>query len=305
MLCLSNTASAVTPWNWSENGLQVCGLGGAFSKMANEADWFKIYPAKYLSIAGRIPDGTQRAEFLYIAMHCLNQGSLPDDDDELSFITAIAIDRIKNLRPYLNRLCSAKDGKLIVCLAEETIAERMEFSAKKAQAGKKGGEQRQAPLSTAKQKEAQLDDAQANPSQTNKQTDRQEVVVKKEGKNDDGQLVKNPLSLDDAVAQAMGMSRLPEGKPGEKLRSIAEDFRAAGILPAEVTAFADDWVRRKVQSGKPNVVLIPDYLAADCPGWVKLDRAKKNGATADAKKHVTVQAPDDYAAFYKQGVANG
>ena len=97
--------------------------------MANEADWFKIYPAKYLSIAGRIPDGTQRAEFLYIAMHCLNQGPLPDDNEEIAFITAIAPERIKALRPYLNRLCQTNDGKIMSHLALETIEKTEEYKA--------------------------------------------------------------------------------------------------------------------------------------------------------------------------------
>ena len=144
--------------------------------MAAESYWFKINPEKYLSIAARIPDGTQRAEFLAICMHCLAaQGPLPNDDEEIAFITAIAIDRIKALRPYLNRLCRAEDGQIIPTLAEDTIAERREFSEKQASNGRSGGKktqaqpsEAQAPSSTAK---APLDDTQA--IQTDKQTNKQ------------------------------------------------------------------------------------------------------------------------------------
>jgi hypothetical protein len=92
--------------------------------------WFKISPEKYLAIAGRIPDGTQRAEFLAICMHCLaTQGGLPDDDEEIAFITAIAVERIAALRPYLNRLSKREDGQIIPSLAEETIKDTEQHNA--------------------------------------------------------------------------------------------------------------------------------------------------------------------------------
>lgn len=136
--------------------------------------WFKISPEKYLTIAGRIPDGTQRAEFLSICMHCLAvQGGLPDDDEEIAFITAIALERITALRPYLNRLCVRENGEILPAVALEAIAERQEYGAKKAEAGQKGGKQKQVNASSAKQTLAVLDSAVAKPSQTNKQTNRQ------------------------------------------------------------------------------------------------------------------------------------
>ena len=98
----------------------------------------------------------------------------------------------------------------------------------------------------------------------------------KKPNDDDGQPVS--LSLSDAVAQAMGMKLIPEGKPGEKLRIIAEEFRLAGIQPVEVGEFVTDWYARKMQKGQPNAVLIPDYLANDLPGWVKARRMRQSTA---------------------------
>lgn len=141
--------------------------------------WFKINPEKYLSIAGRIPDGTQRAEFLAICLHCLAmQGALPDDDEEIAFITAIGLERIKALRPYLNRLCRREDGELIPTVAEEAIIERREYSEKQASSGRKGGKQAKAIQSNP---QGSLNDTSVNESNPQgslndtqaKQTDRQ------------------------------------------------------------------------------------------------------------------------------------
>lgn len=90
-------------------------------------------------------------------------------------------------------------------------------------------------------------------------------------KNDDGL---SGCGLSDAVAQAMGMKTIPEGKPGEKLRAITEDFRLAGINPVDVSEFTADWYARKMKAGRPNSVLLPDYLATDLPGWVKAKRLR-------------------------------
>lgn len=270
--------------------------------MANDADWFKIYPAKYLSIAGRIPDGTQRAEFLLIVLHCLDQGPLPNDDDEIAFITAISIDRIKLLRPYLNRLCQADSDTVIPCLAADTIAERREFSEKKAKAGREGGKQNQAKPSSAKQNQAVLSKAKQNeaqPSQTDRQTDRQAVV----GDDNDDDPKPSPKNLSDAIAEAMGMKFIPEGKPGDKLRTIAEEFRLAGIKPDDVTEFVKDWYARKVNSGWPNAVLIPDYLAADCPGWVNAKRMRANGKAVQSAPSPSYKCPKckDRFAYVENG----
>lgn len=92
-------------------------------------------------------------------------------------------------------------------------------------------------------------------------------------------------NLSDAIAEAMGMKVIPDGKPGEKLRAIAEDFRLAGINPVDVSEFAADWYARKMKAGRPNSVLLPDYLATDLPGWVKAKRLRVVGSVAtDARK---------------------
>jgi hypothetical protein len=96
------------------------------------------------------------------------------------------VERIAALRPYLNRLSKREDGQIIPSLAEETIAERREYSEKQALSGRKGGKQAHTPESEPQAKpskpqgslgkpQAVLSDPQAK--QTDKQTDKQIVVV--------------------------------------------------------------------------------------------------------------------------------
>ncbi len=107
-------------------------------------DWFKIWPSACLNVINRIPDGLLRGAFSLLLMHCLNGNGLPDDDDEIAYLTGLPLETVTALRPHLKRLATPKDGKLMICIAEEIIGERQEFAAKKAKAGEAGGKQKQA-----------------------------------------------------------------------------------------------------------------------------------------------------------------
>lgn len=207
----------------------------------NDADWYKIFPAKYLSVAGRIPNGTQRAEFLLIVMHCLEQGPLPNDDEEIAFITAIDVERITALRPYLNRLCKADGNIIIPCLAEDTIAERIEFGAKKATGGRKGGKQTEAEPSTAKQEQAQPSTAKhgkTEPSQANNQTDRQ--TIKQEGMGGGQKKEVPPVEAFGDVFAEVFPGLVTDERANRMLVSLAMQFNAT---PAQIRGFPA-WLAR-------------------------------------------------------------
>ncbi len=114
-------------------------------------DWFKIFPAAYLNVIKRIPDGAHRAAFALLVFHCWADGSLPDSDDDISYDTGLSVEVIAQLRPHLKRLARSEDGRLFINIVEETIRERKEFSEKKAQAGKAGGTQKEANKRIVKQ----------------------------------------------------------------------------------------------------------------------------------------------------------
>lgn len=144
---------------------------------------------------------------------------------------------------------------------------------------------------------------QSNDSQARTETETYSETLSETANGDDPK--PSPKNLSDAIAEAMGLKFIPEGKPGEKLRSIAEDFRLAGIKPEDVTEFVKDWYVRKMKSGWPNAVLIPDYLATDCPGWVNAKRMRANGQGKSEPPRQITQAPSDYVDLYKRGNGNG
>ena len=104
-----------------------------------ENNWYKIFPLQILSHVARIPDPTMHGDFLLLAMCCLQQGGLPDDNEEISWITRLTPERVAQLRPYLNRLADVADGKLMVRFVGEIIQEREEYAERRANAGRQGG----------------------------------------------------------------------------------------------------------------------------------------------------------------------
>lgn len=147
-------------------------------------DWFKIWPSSYLNVINRITDGNQRAAFSLLIFHCLNDGSLPDDDGEIAYISGLSVELVESLRPHLKRLARIEEGRIIILMAEDTIRERKDFAEKKALAGQSGGKQKEANKevkhlklakpSTASETEAQLSKPirpEAMPSQTDKHAD--------------------------------------------------------------------------------------------------------------------------------------
>lgn len=142
---------------------------------------------------------------------------------------------------------------------------------------------------------------QSSDSQARTKTETYSETLSETASGDDSQ--PSPKNLSDAIAEAMGLKFIPEGKPGEKLRTIAEEFRVAGIKPEDVTEFVKDWYARKVNSGWSNAVLLPDYLATDCPGWVNAKRMRANGKVAQAAPSPSYKCPKckDRFAYVENG----
>lgn len=104
-------------------------------------NWYRIAPSEYIIVAMRIPDAVQRAEFIYLTMICLSNGPLPDDDEEIAFVSGLPAEHVKALRPYLNRLSTATgEGQFMTDLAVATINEKKSFIERKTEAGRRGGE---------------------------------------------------------------------------------------------------------------------------------------------------------------------
>ncbi len=121
-------------------------------------------------------------------------------------------------------------------------------------------------------------------------------------KGDSGGNPPENLTLAQALASVMGMAELPEGKPGEPFRIALEEFRHAGINPADIPVFAQEWYSRKVRSGQTNIVLTVPILRQDLPAWVKARQLRaKATATPAIVKPVVIE--DWYKGVYPKGEA--
>lgn len=106
--------------------------------MATDTEWFKIYPARWLGAVQRINDESLRGDCLLVLMHCLNEGGIKNTDDELSWITSLPVERIRELRPFLNRLSADPDADVYQArLVEEARGEKQAFVDRKTEAAKK------------------------------------------------------------------------------------------------------------------------------------------------------------------------
>lgn len=114
-------------------------------------NWFKLWPSSYLNIINRIPDPSMRGDCLLIAFHCLNEDGIPDDDAEISWITGLPIERIKQIRPYMQRMGKSEDSIFIFDFVRETLEEKQQYMENKSLSGKQGGRPR-------KPKEAEASD---------------------------------------------------------------------------------------------------------------------------------------------------
>jgi len=72
-----------------------------------------------------------------LIMTYLDEGSLPDSDPKLAFLTGLPIEDIQALRPYFEFMGRCEGGRLYLDFAEDVIMERVEFAEKKANAANK------------------------------------------------------------------------------------------------------------------------------------------------------------------------
>lgn len=100
-------------------------------------NWYKISPSKLRSLVSSLPTGRMRADMTLLIMTYLDEGSLPDSDPKLAFLTGLPIEDIQALRPYFEFLGRCEGGRLYIDFAEHVIMERVEFAEKKADAANK------------------------------------------------------------------------------------------------------------------------------------------------------------------------
>lgn len=162
-----------------------------------DANWFKVWPAQWLNILNRIPNVSVRSDVLMLAFHCLNEGGLPDNDDDISWISGLPAERVTELRPYLARLATVQDGRLMLSFVAEVIEERQQFAERRSRAARArykqdgnaeqssalphGAESTSAMQSNAMQCSPMQSNALPN-KQTDKQTDRQTSMQAEEGR---------------------------------------------------------------------------------------------------------------------------
>lgn len=152
------------------------------------AEWFPVNPTQWLlEINRRVTNPEHRGDVLLIALTCLAEGALPDDDGEIAYACSLTVERVGELRPALRSLQKNHSGQVLPLLVENALEERRQFQAQKSAAARarwdkarNGGlvdvvaleaMQSNAPHSNALQSNAPHDDAmQHRAKQTNRQT---------------------------------------------------------------------------------------------------------------------------------------
>src|SRR5262249_40556940 len=234
-------------------------------------NWYKVWPSKLRSLVSSLPSGRMRANMTLLMMTYLDEGGLPDSDTRLSFLTALPIEDIQELRPYFQFFGRCEGGRLYLDFAEDLIMERVEFAEKKANAAAKrwdskakqttkddsGAEPKKAAQSTAKQRKAQHSTAKPD-----KQTDRHTDNISE-----------SAIALSGAEAPEISP---PEGESGGQIADPAPEESPPGRKPDPLfEAFCEMYAT--VHDGEPYA-----YKTAD---FVKL---------ADLRKRYSKAKPDPW-----------
>lgn len=107
--------------------------------MASKADiWMPIYIGDYLSDTAMLTT-EQHGAYLLMLMAYWKSGPLPDDDEVLSTIARIPLDKWKKTRGLLVGFFSVIDGFLVNKRADEEKAKAEAFRARQRTNGRKGG----------------------------------------------------------------------------------------------------------------------------------------------------------------------
>jgi hypothetical protein len=104
------------------------------------ADWNKIFAADWVNLAYQVHDQRLANALMMLMMHCLNQGGLPDDNEEIADITRVPVEDIQALRELrcVRRTIRIEGGKLYFEIVSTMIQEKAEFSRKQAERANKG-----------------------------------------------------------------------------------------------------------------------------------------------------------------------
>lgn len=104
--------------------------------------WMPFYVGDYLKDTGRLTTEGHGAYLLLILDYWSSGQALPNDDDELSAITRLHIDRWKELRPKIARFFTIKKGKWHHKRIDRELLKALKITSERSGAGKKGAKSR-------------------------------------------------------------------------------------------------------------------------------------------------------------------
>jgi len=93
------------------------------------ADWHKITSADWVNLTYQVADPQLASGLMMMMMHCLNEGGLPDNNEEISDITRLPLETILAIRDLrcVKRVTETRDGRLFFNVVSEMLAERTEM----------------------------------------------------------------------------------------------------------------------------------------------------------------------------------
>jgi hypothetical protein len=238
------------------------------------AEWFPVNPTQWLlEVNRRVTNPEHRGDVLWVALTCLADGALPDDDGEIAYACSLTVERVRELRPSLLSLQKDHTGQVLPLLVEKAFEERRLFSKRKSDAARAKWEkarngnglidvtvledmQNDATHSNAMQSNASHDNAMQHRANTNKQTNKQTITTSSESTaHANGSLPDDSAETPDwgpceiALAQAKRWLA-----PGEK--EVAWVRLEMGKLRALVAEFGDEYAVTPERLAR-----LPDYFA--------------------------------------------
>jgi hypothetical protein len=136
--------------------------------------WYQVHPSEVITIASRFPDVRLRMIFNWILTNYLSVEGLPDDDEEIAYLTGLSIEDVTAMRPYWKRLGRIENGRIYINYAEEVIADKQMYVEQKSSAANarwknaQDGPKKKTPKpptdSSAEQRNATHSNADPNPT---------------------------------------------------------------------------------------------------------------------------------------------
>lgn len=125
--------------------------------------WYQTHPNEIIALASRLPDVKLRMIFSWMLTHYLSLEGFPDDDDEIAYITGLAVEEVGLMRPYWKRLGRIEEGRIYITYAEQVITDKQMYIEQKAHAAKaRWGKEREKATGAKKAKTLNTPEMQAD-----------------------------------------------------------------------------------------------------------------------------------------------